>query len=94
MPASLLREANTNLASSEAGKAYPAVVRLHFVQDDLPSGGDAATDDEHLRVAHTGEYVFPSIPSLRSRLYVLELMDEDTRELIVSFTKESEQASE
>ena len=40
------------------------------------------------------EYVFPSIPSLRGRLYVLELMDEDTRELIGIFTKESEQAYE
>lgn len=40
------------------------------------------------------EYIFPSIPSLRGRLYVLELMDEDTRELIGIFTKESEQAYE
>ena len=40
------------------------------------------------------EYVFPSIPSLRGRLYVLELMDEDTRELIGIFTKEAEQAYE
>ena len=40
------------------------------------------------------EYVFPSIPSLRGRLYVLELMDKDTRELIGIFTKESEQAYE
>ena len=40
------------------------------------------------------EYVFPPIPSFRGRLYVLELMDEDTRELIGIFTKESEQAYE
>lgn len=40
------------------------------------------------------EYVFPSIPSLRGRLYVLELMDEETRELIGIFTKETEQAYE
>lgn len=40
------------------------------------------------------EYVFPSIPSLRGRLYVLELMDEETKELIGIFTKDSEQAYE
>ena len=40
------------------------------------------------------EYIFPPIPSLRGRLYVLELMDEDTRELIGIFTGESEPAYE
>lgn len=37
------------------------------------------------------EYVFPPIPSLRGRLYVMELMDEDTKELIGIFTKELKQ---
>lgn len=36
------------------------------------------------------EYVFPSIPSLRGRLYVLELMDRETGELIGIFTKDPE----
>ena len=35
------------------------------------------------------EYVFPSIPSLRGRLYVLDLMDPKTGELIGIFTKET-----
>ena len=34
------------------------------------------------------KYVFPSIPSLRGRLYVLDLMDAQTGELVGIFTKE------
>ena len=36
------------------------------------------------------EYIFPSVPSLRGRLYVLELMEPETHELIGIFTKEME----
>lgn len=36
-------------------------------------------------------YVFPSIPSLHGRLYVLDLMDAETGELIGIFTKEPHQ---
>lgn len=42
--------------------------------------------------ARSREYVFPSIPSLRGRLYVLDLMDQETGELIGIFTKDSEPA--
>lgn len=42
--------------------------------------------------AKSREYVFPSIPSLRGRMYVLDLMDARTGELIGIFTKDSEQA--
>lgn len=41
--------------------------------------------------AKSREYVFPSIPSLRGRMYVLDLMDAHTGELIGIFTKDSEQ---
>lgn len=40
------------------------------------------------------DYVFPSIPSLRGKLYVLDLMDERTGELIGIFTKDPLQAGE
>ena len=42
--------------------------------------------------ARSREYVFPAIPSLRGRMYVLDLMDEDTGEMIGIFTKETEEA--
>lgn len=42
--------------------------------------------------ARSREYVFPAIPSLRGRMYVLDLMDQETRELIGIFTRESDGA--